>query len=416
MVLAVEAALERLCGSGAADGRPVVVGQVDVRRQHALDGIAAAVDLRCEPCQLCAGTDLVHTVRLAGLRLGGTVPCVGGRSRQRNGLGQHAAGHLGLIGTAQREAVIDVVPAGAGHRIGVLAVAKTLVHAVGGCLYIACGIRQRHGVGLAGGNVGDIQLHVVCDLLVDLDLHIREAVQAEAHRYGIEVRTNTRIGHVVQGGEGVGRRVHGTVGVAVGEADVCRAAGGYRHILRDGQGHRRLIHLLILGNGGRKLLIVAGIVQVIDRRVEDAGILVNTTVAAFKGERHLIAGHDVLAGIGCVLDVGSYLRHTGQAVGRAAVVGHLDDDRTASQLGTPESQQACMIAAVGIRRQGSPAGELAFHCVLVGGDNGVLNCRRTLARHGERYPCSDRTSCHSYNPKPPDGKKSGRWSYKRYWP
>ena len=61
---AVEAAGKFL--RAAADRRPVEAIQVDLRRQHAGDGGAAAVDLLGEPDQLVRRADLIHAVLLSG--------------------------------------------------------------------------------------------------------------------------------------------------------------------------------------------------------------------------------------------------------------------------------------------------------------------------------------------------------------
>ena len=65
---AVEAAGKFL--RAAADRRPVEAVQVDLRRQHAGDGGAAAVDLLGEPDQLVRRADLIHAVLLSGLHRG----------------------------------------------------------------------------------------------------------------------------------------------------------------------------------------------------------------------------------------------------------------------------------------------------------------------------------------------------------
>ena len=64
MPRAVEAAGKFL--RAAADRRPVEAVQVDLRRQHAGDGGAAAVDLLGEPDQLVRRADLIHAVLLSG--------------------------------------------------------------------------------------------------------------------------------------------------------------------------------------------------------------------------------------------------------------------------------------------------------------------------------------------------------------
>ena len=64
MPCAVEAAGKFL--RAAADRRPVEAVQVDLRRQHAGDGGAAAVDLLGEPDQLVRRADLIHAVLLSG--------------------------------------------------------------------------------------------------------------------------------------------------------------------------------------------------------------------------------------------------------------------------------------------------------------------------------------------------------------
>ena len=64
MPRAVEAARKFL--RAAADRRPVEAVQVDLRRQHAGDGGAAAVDLLGEPDQLVRRADLIHAVLLSG--------------------------------------------------------------------------------------------------------------------------------------------------------------------------------------------------------------------------------------------------------------------------------------------------------------------------------------------------------------
>ena len=63
MPCAVEAAGKFL--RAAADRRPVEAVQVDLRRQHAGDGGAAAVDLLGEPDQLVRRADLIHAVLLS---------------------------------------------------------------------------------------------------------------------------------------------------------------------------------------------------------------------------------------------------------------------------------------------------------------------------------------------------------------
>ena len=68
MPCAVEAAGKFL--RAAADRRPVEAVQVDLRRQHAGDGGAAAVDLLGEPDQLVRRADLIHAVLLSGLHRG----------------------------------------------------------------------------------------------------------------------------------------------------------------------------------------------------------------------------------------------------------------------------------------------------------------------------------------------------------
>ena len=64
MPRAVEAAGKFL--RAAADRRPVEAVQVDLRRQHAGDGGAAAVDLLGEPDQFVRRADLIHAVLLSG--------------------------------------------------------------------------------------------------------------------------------------------------------------------------------------------------------------------------------------------------------------------------------------------------------------------------------------------------------------
>ena len=379
VIFAVKAALEGRAGGSAADGRPVIAGQINITRQRTVDGIAPAVDLRRKPSQLRCGTNLIHAVGQSGLRLGGAVPCAGSRGRQRNDLGQHTAGHISLVCAAQVEAAVDIVAAGAEHRIGVSAVGQVLILAVAvGGMDIACGIRQRHS-GRGGGGIGNIQLQLEVIARSDLHIHIREAVQAEVHRDRIEVRAHAGIRHVIQGGKRVRRRVHGAVGITVGELNIGGAAGAKVHIRRDCQLQLGLIHLLILGDIGLIGRIADGIEQVVGSGVEDTTVLVDATVAALEGERHLIAGHDLrLLGIGGVGDRGGHFGHASQTVGHLVVSCHLDDNSTTGQPRIAEAQETCMVLAVGIRRQGGPAGETALHGGLVGGDNGVLNIGHTI--------------------------------------
>ena len=384
MIFAVKAALEGRAGGSAADGRPVVAGQVNITRQRTVDGIAPAVDLRRKPSQLRCGTNLIHAVGQSGLRLGGAVPCAGSRGRQRNDLGQHTAGHISLVCAAQVEAAVDIVAAGAEHRIGVSAVGQVLILAVAvGGMDIACGIRQRHS-GRGGGGIGNIQLQLEVIARSDLHIHIGETVQAEVHRDRVEVRAHAGIRHFVQGGERIRRRVHGAVGITVGELNIGGAAGAKVHIRRDCQLQLSLIHLLILGDIGLIGRIADGIEQVVGSGVENATVFVNAPVAAIEGKRHLIAGHNLrLLGIGGVGDRGGHFGHTSQTVGGAGAIMHLDDHSTASQPSFAEAQETCVILAAGIRRQGGPAGKIAHHSVLVRGDNGVLNRRCAAAGHRE---------------------------------
>ena len=233
MIIAVKAALEGRAGGSAADGRPVVVGQVHISRQRTLDGVAAAVDLVGKPSQLRSGTDLIHAAGKGGLRLGGAVPCAGGRGRQRNGLGQHTAGHIGLVCAAQVEAAVGIIAAGAGHRIGISAIGQILIltAAVGG-IDLARGIRQRHS-GRGGGGIGNIQLQLEGIPRNNCNIHIGETVQAEVHCNRIEVGADAGIRHVIQSGERIRRRVHGAVGITVGELNISGAAGAKVHIRRD---------------------------------------------------------------------------------------------------------------------------------------------------------------------------------------
>ena len=248
---------------------------------------------------------------------------------------------------------------------------------------IACGIRQRHSR-RGGGGIGNIQLQLEVIARSDLHIHIGETVQAEVHRDRIEVRAHAGIRHVIQGGKRVRRRVHGAVGITVGELNIGGAAGAKVHIRRDCQLQLGLIHLLILGDIGLIGRIADGIEQVVGSGVEDTTVLVDATVAALEGERHLIAGHDLrLLGIGGVGDRGGHFGHTSQTVGGAGAIMHLDDHSTASQPSFAEAQETCVILAAGIRRQGGPAGKMGIQVTCIGGDDGVLDRRCAAAGHRE---------------------------------
>ena len=62
---------------------------------------------------------------------------------------------------------------------------------------------------------------------------------------------------------------------------------------------------------------------------------------------------------------------------------HLDDHSTASLLSLTEAQEACVILAAGIRRQGGPAGKMGIQVTCIGGDDGVLDRRCAAAGHRE---------------------------------
>ena len=246
------------------------------------------------------------------------------------------------------------------------------------------------GVGDGDGDVGNRilaigegQLHVIVDLLLQRDGNVRQAAHHEGNAHSGEVGTHTGIGDVVHTLEGAGGCVHGAVDIAVGEA-IVHGSLTLREfdILGDGQGQRGLVHLLILGQRTVGFHIACGVAQVIGGGVKDTGNLIDGAVQVFEGDGNLIAGSEGFAGGGDIGDGGGHFCHTYQRVGGSGGIGHLNNDSTALGARIAERQQADVVSTCFVSGGVVPAGHVGLQ-VGSGDDIGVAYAEIAACGYGE---------------------------------
>ena len=377
---AIESAIEVL------HGRPVETGQINIGSQ--LGAGAAAVG--GEPCQLSGRADLVHAVVILGrLGLGLAVPGVFTGLGQNSGLdGQDAVLHIGGVSAAQREAAHGADIAVLHQRVGIGAIAQN-IHTVrvGRDRRLAIAAQQGDGHAVHGLAVfiGDVQLDGIGLFLVNRDHSVSVVAQVVRDGNGVEVGAHAGIGHGVQEREGVGGGVHAAEGVTVGKG-VLRGSRAVSegHILRNGDSDGRGIHSLILAGRTLKLGVTGVIGGLEGGGVEDAGDLVDRAVHTLESQLHLIAGHDILAGVGDILAGDRDLGHAHQTVADTGIIGHPDDNRTAHAVaGLIEGGQRYSVVAVSIGgNAGKVGGDLGGHAV-VSGDKSVVHIDIAGSRDGE---------------------------------
>ena len=379
VAIAIESAVELV------HGRPVVTGQVDVGGQ--LGAGAAAVGGK--PGQLGGGRNLIDAAFiLCRLSLSGTVPSLGTGDRHDGGLdGQDIVLHLAGVSAAQREGAAgqDIAVFGQGVGVGAIAQGVGAVLVGGDGLAVAAQQGNGHAVHGIAAVIGDVQLDGVGLFLIDRDHRVGIVVQVVRDGDGVEVGAHTGIGHVVQEREGVGGGVHGAEGVAVGKG-VLRgsSAVGKGHILRDGDGNGGVVHLLVLAQRTLKLGVTGVIGGLEVGGVEDAGDLVDRAVHTLEAQLHLIAGHDILAGVGDILAGDRDLGHAHQTVADTGLIGHLNNDRTAHAVaGLVEGGQRHHILTASIGgNAGEIGGDIGVHAV-VGGNESVFHIDAAGSRDGE---------------------------------
>ena len=384
VILAIEGTGEVL-GDGA-DGRPLVTGEVDVRRQDAGDLRAAAVDLLGKPSEFRTSADEVNAV-VVGLRLRGglAVPSVLRRLADGELDGKDAVFNLCRVGRAEGEGAARADIAELFDRIGIRAVAELERAALfgGHCLVVTVGERGSKAVDRVAVFVHGDEIDIVVDLRIDFDRNVCQTACNKADADRGEVRADAGVGHVVQ-------RVKGACGGVHTAGDVATCDGVGRLVRAFGEGDvsgqsdcdGRLVHLLILTKAALEFIFTGRVVQVQLQGVEDTGNLVDAAIQAVEGKRDLVAGHDGLTAVRGVLHGDAHLRHTNQTVGRAGGIKHLDDDGAAERAGRAEGQEGGLISAVRARCEVGPVGECALQAA-VGGDDGVADLHALGCLHGE---------------------------------
>ena len=378
VALSIEGA-GKVCAVGfvGADRRPVVASQINVLGQHGGNAALAAVDRLGKPCQLGAGGDLIDAVVVGlGFGRGSTVPCALGGLGQGSVLYQLAVHQIGSVGRAQLEGAVITDVAVLRGAVGIGAVAQGVGAVLVGGNDVAVLVTQGDDSVVDGLAVviGDIQLHVVVDLAGHGDHRVGIVADVIADHDGVEVGAYAGVGHAVDGGEGIGGGKHGAEGIAVGQGvrgSGCALFKG--QIRRDRNTEGSLSHCQILIQ--RRIdLRVAGIVGGLEiGGVEDTGDLIHAAVHAVKGQRHLVAGHDILAGVGGVRRSDGDLGHAHQTVADAGGVGHLEDNGAALAVADGvEAGQRHGVIAVSIGGNGLEIGNGGLHAV-VGGSQRVFH-------------------------------------------
>ena len=354
---------------------PIIARQLDIGGE-----LGAAFTVRGgEPCQLRSGADQIHAVAvLLGLGLGLAVPSVFTDLGQNGGLdSQDAVLHIGGVSAAQREGAAGDNIAVLGQGIGINAIAQGVGAVfVGGNRGLAIAAQQGDGHAVHGLAVfiGDVQLGLIGDLLIHRNHRVSIVVHVIVDGHSIEVSAHAGIGHAIQESEGVGSSIHAAVGIAVGKG-VLRGgrAIGEGHILWDGDGDGGVVHLLVLAQRTLVLGLTGEIGGLEDSGIEDAGDLVDGAVHAVKAQLYLIAGHDILAGVGDILSGDGDLGHAHQTVADAGGVGHLEDNGAALAVADGvEASQRNGVIAVSVGGNGLEAGNGGLHAV-VGGSQRVFH-------------------------------------------
>ena len=354
---------------------PIIARQLDIGGE-----LGAAFTVRGgEPCQLRSGADQIHAVAvLLGLGLGLAVPSVFTDLGHSGCLdSQDAVLHIGGVSAAQREGAAGDNIAVLGQGIGINAIAQGVGAVfVGGNRGLAIAAQQGDGHAVHGLAVfiGDVQLGLIGDLLIHRNHRVSIVVHVIVDGHSIEVSAHAGIGHAIQESEGVGSSIHAAVGIAVGKG-VLRGgrAIGEGHILWDGDGDGGVVHLLVLAQRTLVLGLTGEIGGLEDSGIEDAGDLVDGAVHAVKAQLYLIAGHDILAGVGDILSGDGDLGHAHQTVADAGGVGHLEDNGAALAVADGvEASQRNGVIAVSVGGNGLEAGNGGLHAV-VGGSQRVFH-------------------------------------------
>ena len=329
MVFAVKAAVE-LVGA-AADRSPVEAGEIDIVAEHGADRRLTAVDRIREPLQLRAGLDLIDAVDGCRHRTVAAVPVRIAELLQRDLLRELVG--LGPVRTAQREAAhgagIAVLAAqiAVGAEIERIAAVRIRRDQLAGAVAQLQRRIQRRAAFIAG-----FHSHGEDDRAADRNPHVRIMVHVVVDRYGVEVRADAVVRHVVE----EGKRVRGGIHVAEGEAVRRRDIGHVlavrkADVLRERELQRAVVHLLVLAERALDLGAVHIVGRLEVRRVEHAGDLIDRAEHAAEGQADLIAGlEDRLVGEGRICHRDRDLRRAHKAVGNAArIIRHAQDDRAA---------------------------------------------------------------------------------------